>query len=68
MITVGQLLDLIDCNRESEDFVDIMNDDSKVEVHAMVCSDIWKSIENRQVDCIGAEKGVIVIWLKSEED
>lgn len=67
MITVGQILDLIDCNRESEDFVDIMNGNSVTEVHAMVCSDIWKSVENRVVDCIGAEKGTIVIWLKSEE-
>ena len=62
-ITVGQLLDLIDNNRESEEIVHIMNNNGKVQCKAMVCSEIWDEIEDRTVNSIQAEDDVLKVWL-----
>ena len=62
-VTVGQLLDLIDNNRESEEIVHIMNDNGGVQCKAMVCSEIWDGLEDRTVNSIQAEGDVLKIWL-----
>lgn len=62
-ITIGELLDLIDNNRESEEFVHIMDNNGNVQCRAMVCSEIWDGIEDRTVNSIQAEDDVLKIWL-----
>ena len=62
-VTVGQLLDLIDNNRESEEIIHIMDNDGKVQCKAMVCSEIWDGLEGRTVNSIQAEDDVLKIWL-----
>lgn len=62
-VTVGQLLDLIDNTRESEEFVYIMDGNGKAQCKAMVCSEIWDGIEGRTVDSIQAEGNTLLIWL-----
>lgn len=62
-VTVGQLLDLIDNDRESEEIIHIMDDNGKVQCKAMVCSEIWDGLEDRTVNGIQAEGDVIKIWL-----
>ena len=62
-ITIGQLLDLIDSNRESEEIVYIMDNNGKVQCKAMVCSEIWDGIEDRTVNSIQAEDDVLKVWL-----
>lgn len=65
-ITVGDILNLIDSNRDSEEYVGIMNHNGNIECRAMVCSDIWDGIENRLINSMGAERSEIVIWLEDE--
>ena len=63
-VTVGQLLDLIDSERESGEFVHIMGNNGNVQCTAMVCSNFfWDGIENRMVNSIQAEDDVLKIWL-----
>ena len=62
-VTVGQILDLIDNNRESEEMVHILNGNGDVEVSAMVCSMIWSDIEDRSVNSMRAQGDCIEIWL-----
>ena len=61
--TVADILDLIDCNRDSDELVHIMDHNCNVEVCAMVCSKIWEGIENRTVNSMQARDGVIEMWL-----
>lgn len=62
-VTVGQLLDLIDKNRESEEVVNIMDHNGNVQCKAMVCSEIWDGLEDRTVNSIQVEGDALVIWL-----
>ena len=62
-VTVGQLLDLMDKNRESEEVVNIMDHNGNVQCKAMVCSEIWDGLEDRTVNSIQAEDDAINIWL-----
>jgi hypothetical protein len=62
-VTVRQLLDLIDNNRESEEIVHIMDDNGKIQCKAMVSSEIWDALEDRTVNSIQAEGDVLKIWL-----
>lgn len=62
-ITLGQLLDLIDNNRESEEMVEIMNHNGEVQCRAMVCSVIWDGIEDRTVNSIQADGNCLQVWL-----
>ena len=61
-VTVGQLLDLMDKNRESEEVVNIMDHNGNVQCKAMVCSEIWDGLEDRTVNSIQAEGDVLKIW------
>lgn len=62
-VTVGQLLDLMDKNRESEEVVNIMDHNGNVQCKAMVCSEIWDGLEDRTVNSIQVEGDALVIWL-----
>ena len=62
-VTVGQLLDLMDKNRESEEVVNIMDHNGNVQCEAMVCSEIWDGLEDRTVNSIQVEGDALVIWL-----
>jgi hypothetical protein len=62
-VTVGQLLDLIDSERESGEFVHIMGNNGEVECKAMVGSEIWDALEDRTVNSIKVYGNALQIWL-----
>ena len=62
-ITLGQILDLIDNNRESEENVEIMDKSGEVQCRAMVCSVVWASIEDKTVNSMQAAGNCLQIWL-----
>lgn len=61
-MTIKDLLDAIDMQRDSEEIVVIMND-GKEEAKIMVCSEVWDSIEDRKINSIMAEDSMIKVWL-----
>lgn len=62
-VTLGQILDLIDNNRESEEMVEIMNHNGEVQCKAMVCSITWQGIEDKTVNSMQALGNCLQIWL-----
>ena len=62
-ITLGQILDLIDNNRESEEMVEIMDHNGQVQCKAMVCSIVWQGIEDKTVNSMQAAGNCFQIWL-----
>ena len=62
-ITLGQILDLIDNTRESEEMVEIMDHDGQVQCRAMVCSVVWQGIEYKTVNSMGVSGDCLRIWL-----
>ena len=62
-ITLGQILDLIDNSRESEELVAIMDNNGGIQCKAMVCSVIWSGIEDRTVNSMQAAGNCLQIWL-----
>ena len=62
-ITLGQILDLIDNNRESEEMVEIMDHNGEVQCQAMVCSIIWQGIEEKTINSMQAAGNCLQIWL-----
>lgn len=67
-ITLSDFIDLIDVNRESEEYVDILDHNGNVDIHATVCSGIWDLMGDRTVNSIQADDGVIQIWLDDESE
>ena len=69
MITLGELLDLIDNNRESEEIVNIMDGcNGQVEIKGMVKSKLWNSLESIHVNSIQASGDELNVWLEKEEE
>ena len=62
-VTFGQILDLIDSNRDSEEEIDLMDCNGKVQMRGMVCSEVWESIEDRTVNSMQAVDDRLQIWL-----
>lgn len=62
-ITLGQILDLIDNSRESEEKVEIMDNNGNVQCRAMVCSVVWQGIEDKTVNSMQADGNSLQIWL-----
>lgn len=62
-VTVGQLLDLIDNSRESEELVYVRDHNGKIQCTAMVCSEIWDEFEDRTVNSIEVQGRALGIWL-----
>ena len=68
VVKVKDFIDLLDVDRESEEYVEILDNNGKVEVRAMVCSEVWDSLAERTVNSIQAFDSTIQIWLDDEED
>jgi hypothetical protein len=62
-VTVGQILDLFDDRRESDEIICVMGNNGKAQCRAMVCSEIWSGLEDRTVKSIQAEGDALKIWL-----
>lgn len=62
-ITLGQILDLLDNNRESEEMVEIMDCNGQAQCRAMVCSVVWQGIEDKTVNSMQADGNSLQIWL-----
>lgn len=62
-VTLGQILDLIDVNRESEEIIQLMDHNGEVEATAMVKSTIWEALENRTINSMQAIDNALQIWL-----
>lgn len=67
-ITVGDFLDLIDSNRESEEVVEIGDHNGGASASIQVCSEVWSAeLECRTINSIGINDGNYRIWLNDEE-
>lgn len=66
-VTFGQILDLMDDNRESDTIVKLMDKDGNAEAYAKVCSIVWNGLENRIVNSLNVNCDDIEIWLESED-
>ena len=65
MVKFGELLDLIDVNRESEEIIRIMGLDGEPELQGKICSNLWKPFENMAVNSIqAAGVDLMNIWLQ----
>ena len=62
-VTLGQILDLIDASRESEENIQLMDHNGEVEATAMVKSTIWEALENRTINSMQAMGDTLQIWL-----
>ena len=66
-VTLGQLLDLIDKDRKSDELISLREDGTTV-CTAMVCWSGWKALENRAADAIEAKNNNnLWVWLKDEK-
>lgn len=63
MTTLGELLNLIDRDRDSDEIVEIM-DNSEAVMRGLVRSTLWKPHEERGVNSIQARNNVLQIWLE----
>ena len=69
-VKLCDILDLLDVNRESEEVVDIMGHVgrmTKVQLSALVCSDLWAPFENRFVNAIETKGDRLRVWLEEKE-
>lgn len=66
-ITLGDLIDLIDKDRESEEEVAIMDFDGEV-MRAKVRWNGWKGIEDREVNSIEASRNTLLVWLEGRKE
>lgn len=62
-VTLGQILDLIDNTRESDEMVEIMDHNGQAQCKAMVCSIVWQGIEYKTVNSMQACGDNFRIWL-----
>ena len=67
MTTLGELLDLIDRNRERDEIVAIM-EGPKMMMRGYTKSALWKPHEERIVSDIRARDNVLQVWLKEGEE
>ena len=69
IVTVGDFLDLIDCDRESEEIVEIGDCNGGASASIQVCSEIWSAeLEGRTINSIGINDGNYRIWLNDKEE
>lgn len=66
-VTLGQFLDLIDANRESEEHINIMlGSNCEVLVRGMVCYDAWE--EDREINSISINGDCeYQVWLEERK-
>lgn len=67
-VTLGQFLDLIDVNRESEEHINIMlGSNGEVLVRGMVCYDAWE--EDREINSISINEDCeYMVWLEDRKE
>lgn len=63
-VTLGQLLNLIDNQRQSEELIVLMNDDGQEECKAMQSSRVWDALEAEEVNSIEARGDKLIVWLE----
>ena len=68
MVRLGELLDLIDKNRESAEEICIMNNNGKIEIRGVIRSSFWAPHEDRIVESIQADHNALLVWLSEEEN
>ena len=66
-VKVKDFIDLLDVNRESEEYVEILDQNGKVTLKAMVCNEVWDKLAERTINSIQAEDNIIQIWLDDED-
>lgn len=66
-VKVKDFIDLLDVNRESEEYVEILDHNGKVTLKAMVCNEVWDKLAERTINSIQAEDSIIQIWLDDED-
>ena len=65
MITFGELLDLVDADRESTEKVALVNNNGEMSMVGMTNSPYWNALEHRKVNNIGASSdGILLVWLE----
>ena len=65
MITFGELLDLVDADRESTEKVALVNNNGEMSMVGMTNSPYWSALEDRKVNNIGASSdGILLVWLE----
>lgn len=68
VVKVKDFIDLLDPDRESEKYVEILDGNGNVAVRAMVCSEVWDILAERTVNSMQAKENTIQIWLDDKED
>ena len=66
-VTLGQLLDLIDYNREGDRFIDIMTENGELDARLRTNSEFLAAKEERKINSMDIEKIKLQIWLEEEE-
>ena len=65
MLRFGELLDLIDSDRESEETICIMGLDGEPEMQGKLCSMLWKPFENMTVNSIqSGGVDIMNVWIQ----
>lgn len=66
-MTVKELADAIDLNRESEEKIRFMDHNGQVEAEIMICSELLDSVEDRAINSLEAvDEGIIAVWLEDK--
>ena len=63
-ITFGELLDLIDSEREGDDAIELMGHNGEVDIAGRVSSVYFVALEDHVVNGFGAHNNAVQIWLK----
>ena len=66
-VTLGQLLDLIDYNREGDRFIDIMTENGELDARLRTDSEFLAAKAERKINSMDIETNRLQIWLEEEE-
>ena len=63
-ITFGELLDLIDSEREGDDAIELMGHNGEVDIAGRISSAYFVAFEDRVVNSFGAHNNAVQVWLE----
>lgn len=63
-ITFGELLDLIDSEREGDDAIELMGHNGEVDIAGRVSSAYFAVLEDHVVNGFGAHNNAVQVWLE----
>ena len=63
-ITFGELLDLIDSEREGDDAIELMGHNGEVDIAGRVGSAYFAVLEDHVVNGFGAHNNAVQVWLE----